>query len=172
MTTEITFTEDVLDSRDIIARFDELETEIDALKEELANNEEAYNEKKEELEDNVSMELEQKLKDELEALKEDVNGSRQNVDDWWESEGEEYRMLEEAIEKFGGYGDWDYGETLIHEDYWVEYVEELCKEVGDVPSDLPWYIADCIDWEAVADNIAVDYMTEEIKGNTYYMRNC
>jgi len=69
------------------------------------------------------------------------------------------------------YGDFKYGETIIREDYWVEYCEELCKEVDGIPKDLPWYIANHIDWEGVAKEIAMDYTYVTYDGEDYYIRN-
>lgn len=66
--------------------------------------------------------------------------------------------------------DWDYGETLIRYDYWRTYVQELCEEIGDIPKDLPHYIE--IDWQATARNIAVDYTTVSFDGVDYYIRSC
>lgn len=170
---EITFSEDVLDSRDIQERFDELESELEDLQSELDVNKEAYEDKKDDLEnDGLTEEDIEEIQYELESLKEDLDGSQNNLDEWLAENEEEFELLKECIDKFGDYGEWKYGATLIHEDYWEEYVEELCKDIGDIPSDLPWYIANHIDWEGVSREIAMDYMTEEIKGNTYYMRNC
>ena len=56
----------------------------------------------------------------------------------------------------------------IHEDNWVEYVREMLEDGGDIPKDLPSYIA--IDWQDTADNIAVDYTQIELDGTTYYVR--
>lgn len=46
---EITFSEDVLDSRDIQERFDELESELEDLQSELDVNKEAYEDKEDDL---------------------------------------------------------------------------------------------------------------------------
>lgn len=70
------------------------------------------------------------------------------------------------------YGDFKYGETIIREDYWVEYCEEFCKDIGDIPKNLPWYIANHIDWEGVAKEIAYDYTYVSYNGEDYYIRNC
>jgi hypothetical protein len=74
------------------------------------------------------------------------------------------KSLEDFCEPFVGYGDWEYGETLISEDEWVDYVKELLSDCGYIPKDLPDFIE--IDWDTTADNVAVDYMRD----NGYYMR--
>lgn len=71
---------------------------------------------------------------------------------------ESLKELEDFCEPFAGYSDWEYGETLIAQSYWVEYVKQLLEDCGDLPSNIPSYIE--IDWETTADNIKVDYMEE------------
>ena len=65
--------------------------------------------------------------------------------------------------------DWEYGEVLIRYSYWENYVREMLEDCGDIPNDLPWYIA--VDWETTADNISQDYSIVEFNGIDYYIRN-
>ena len=58
---------------------------------------------------------------------------------------------------------------LIPERNWVEYVQELLQEIGDLPKNIPSYIE--IDWDKTADNISNDYSTIEIDGITYFYRD-
>ena len=119
MTNEITNSEDIIDSRDIIARIEHLES----------------------LEPD---EIEDEEQEELDALK----------------------ALSDECE---GYGDWQYGETLISRDYFVEYVQDMLADCGMIPKDLPSFVE--IDWQATADNIEHDYMTVEFDGVDYLMRS-
>jgi hypothetical protein len=64
-------------------------------------------------------------------------------------------------------GDW-YPVTLIRDSHFTDYAQELCEDIGDVPRDLPHYIA--IDWEVTARNIRMDYTPTEINGVTYWYR--
>lgn len=57
---------------------------------------------------------------------------------------------------------------LILKDDWVDYVQELCEEIGAVPRDTPSYIE--IDWKATAENVRADYNSVEFNGLTYYYR--
>lgn len=77
---------------------------------------------------------------------------------------EELNKIKEFVEPFECYGDWEYGETLISEDYWEEYVKELICDCGYICSDFPSWIE--IDWEKTAENVAMDYVND----NGYYMR--
>jgi len=64
-------------------------------------------------------------------------------------------------------GDW-YPGALIRRSYFVEYCEELVKDIGDLPRDLPGYLA--IDWQATADNLEVDYSSVDYDGVEYLYR--
>lgn len=130
MADEITGHEDILDSRDIIERIEELTDALDITAEEVMPG--------------TAGELED-IRNELE-------------------------MLESIKEQAEAYcPDWEYGVTLINSDYWPTYAEELVKDVGDLPKDLPRYIA--IDWDATANALLVDYTTIELRhGATYYAR--
>lgn len=81
----------------------------------------------------------------------------------WETnydEGKELRKLMDIVEEIG------HADYIVAADHWVTYVEELLKDCGDLPSNLPWYIE--IDWEATANNIKQDYDTVEIDGEEWY----
>lgn len=78
---------------------------------------------------------------------------------------ENYDEIYKEFEPFMNYADWEHGETLIAETYFIEYTEELLKNCGCVLNGIPWYVA--IDWEQTANNISVDYMLD----NGYYMRS-
>lgn len=101
----------------------------------------------------------------LEELEEDVEAAQDALNDFNDDHTSLIHDLEDASDEVG---EWIHGEALIHEDYWVEYVEELCKDIGDLPKDVPWYIA--IDWEKTADNIKMDYSELTIAGHTYFYR--
>lgn len=126
-TTTLNLTADIIDVRDIIARVEELESEIDG-----------------------------------DAIQGDELGR------------EELAALSAILAELVGYGgdeqwrgDW-YPVTLIRDSYFTEHARELLQDCGDLPRDLPHYIA--IDWEATALNIQVDYSAVEIDGVTYWYR--
>ena len=64
--------------------------------------------------------------------------------------------------------DFEYGATLIHEDYFTEYVEELINDCGYINKDFPSWIE--LDWEATAKNVADDYSYIDYQGETYLFR--
>ena len=114
----------------------------------------------------------QKRLDELEGVIEDymeekeleeLDNESNAFEDWVD-----YEELLELREMADEIPEWQYGETLIPEDEFVDYCEELCKDVGDLPSEIPWYIE--IDWEKTAENIRVDYSECKYQGTTYLYR--
>lgn len=142
----ITNTQDIIDSRDIIKRIEELEGFFDTCQycgEEWLDTEEA------------------KKTNECQAC------GHAFLED---SEIEELADLQDVVNQAEGCGDFDHGESLIHESYFVEYCEELCCDIGDIPADLPWYIASNIDWDGVANEIKADYMEIDLDGISYLMR--
>lgn len=69
--------------------------------------------------------------------------------------------------------DFDYGATLIHEDNFVDYIEELISdayhEVYDMVENSSWPIIK-IDYEASASDARMDYTEIEYLGETYLVR--
>ena len=103
---------------------------------------------------------------------------KQELEDWIEDGGseEDFDALEdlEELREWNSWGDdiddWDYGTTLIKDEYFKEYAEQLVKDIGDLPSDLPWYIESNIDWDGIADDIKADYTEIDLSGETYWVR--
>jgi hypothetical protein len=124
--------DDLIDVRDVIKRYEELESQRDDASTLRVWKEESPEEYEE--------------FDALDSLLLDLKG--RGGDEQWR-------------------GDW-YPITLIHESYFVEYCKELCADIGDIPRELPSYIA--IDWEKTSDNLKVDYSEVEINGHTYLYR--
>lgn len=74
----------------------------------------------------------------------------------------------------GSSPDWIHGETLIREDYFTTYIEELIADCYRLPKELtsgdwPWrHIT--VDYDAAADEAKADYMEADFDGVTYYIR--
>ncbi len=86
----------------------------------------------------------------------------------------ELKALEGLMDEMKGYGgdeqwrgDW-YPISLIRDSYFVEAMQELCEDIGDMPKGFPHYMV--IDWEATADNLRADYSSVEFDGVTYWYR--
>lgn len=148
---------DVFDSRDLIEYKTELEQEILDTYMEWAEN---HNENIEDDEDELDIPL---TFDEVDIDEEDFTSTCSDLI-------EEYEGIRDFVEELEGYGDFDHGETLIHEDYFEEYCKQLCQDCGYIPSDLPAFIENNIDWDAVSSDLMVDYTSANYNGSTYYMR--
>jgi len=119
--------DDVIDSRDVIERIEELES---ALKNFL---------------------------DENDVLLEE------NFPEW-----EELRALRALASEASQYSaDWEYGETLIHRNYFEEYMDELVEECYDLPKDLPYWCSIKLDYVALEQ----DYISVDFDGQEYLIRN-
>lgn len=99
----------------------------------------------------------------MDELQDIIDDDEYSEDERGEAQ-DELIKFETFTQPFEGYSDWDHGETLIAEDYWVDYVEDMLKDTGYISDDLPDWIV--IDWEATAENVAADYICD----NGYYMR--
>jgi len=140
--------QDVIDSRDIIARIEEL----DALREAVADAEEA---------------LCEYGPDGLEEAQEAFDAAQGDFSD---DEREELDALESLAEEASGYAsDWKYGETLIRDSYFTEYAQELAEDIGAIADDAKWPCT-CIDWEQAARELQMDYTAVDFAGVTYWIR--
>ena len=120
---------EIIDSRDLIARIDELQAMRDA---------------------------------HLESI-----GLPMPEADLDEDEAEELAELLALADQ--GIEDWIYGATLIREDYFVAYAQDLAQDIGAIGRDMQWPLSH-IDWEAAADALKLDYTEVELGGHTYYVR--
>ena len=129
---------EILDTRDLQKRLDELKAEHETLKDA----------------------VEEADQDDLQAAKDELKEFE---------ESEEFTEMKELQGLSEEISEWKYGESLIPEDDFEEYCQELLSDIGDLPKDIPWYIE--IDWEKTAQNIKMDYSEVEYLGTTYLYRS-
>lgn len=153
-----TIGDNIIDSRDVIARIEELTAERDALQDAL---------------DEATALLQEatgdaKRLDDLSDLDSDVIDAEKALADWDDENSGEYAALQAACEEGEASPDWTHGATLVHDSYFTEYVMDMLADIGDLPRDIPWYIV--IDHEATADNVKADYFNIDLDGETYWIR--
>lgn len=149
-------TDDVIDSRDVIARIEELESERADLAEAVSEAETDVNEAA----------TEDDAEDAQTAHADAVTA----LATWHESdEGQELKTLKALADQCEGYGDWDYGETLIRESYFQSYAQELAEDCGMISKDLAWPCT-CIDWGQACRELKMDYTEVDFDGVSYFMR--
>ena len=105
----------------------------------------------------------------IEQVKSDLDQARVDCDDTTDLEVE-LKALEAFAEEASEYApDWHYGETIIHEDYFQTYAEELADDIGAINRNASWPLTH-IDWEAAADDLKMDYSVVGFNGIVYYIR--
>lgn len=141
--------DDMLDSRDIIARIEWLEEDRETHADSIAAASEYAEESPE-----------------YDAL---MTTGRADWDATSPDAKELYALTAFAKECEGaGVPDWEYGATLIRDSYFTAYVQDMLEDCGELPSDLPWYIE--INWDATVRNVQYDYMPVEFGYVTYWVR--
>ena len=141
MTSPIYNTHDIIDSRDVIARIEELQDELADLQSE------AY--------------------DDTNAA---ASEAKQALEEWQDEYGEELQSLEALAKESANYApDWEYGEALIRDSYFEEYAEELASDIGAINRESNWP-NNHIDWEAAARELQQDYTCVEFDGVSYWVR--
>jgi hypothetical protein len=161
-TSDYNWGDDIIDSRCIISRYEELKNEKDSL-------EEAVKEAQEELDDFVKDD-----DDTIDDLKEALEVAKSYLCMFNTSEDDELKLLQEIVKQGDSSPDWSYGEALIHENYFTQYTEELVDDCYDMPKEFsegkwPWNHVN-MDWEAAANELKNDYFDITVDGETYYIR--
>ena len=141
MTNAISNLDDTIDSRDVIARIEELEAEWEDLRSAMDDHNtdsDAY---------------------------EEANAALKEFDN--SEEGQELIALKVLAAQGEDYApDWKYGAQLIHEDYFETAMDEMLEDCGDIPRDLPSYLTITVDYDALKQ----DYTELDFDGQTYYIR--
>ena len=144
----------ILDTRDLQERLEELESELDDLQTTVAEAQEELNECEDE--------------DEQEALADTLNEATTALEDWQADNQEEFDALNQLKDEIGS--EWSYGVTLIDEDDFTEYAEDLASDLyGEQVRNASWPFCH-IDWEAAADSLRMDYSQVDYLGTTYLYR--
>jgi uncharacterized protein (UPF0335 family) len=152
-----TNSDDVIDSRDIIERLEELESERQDLVDAISDAQDEFNAAEDDAPEIRAL-LETMLIHAITAL-----------NDWDNDNADELKALQALAKEGEDYAeDWDHGATLVRESYFTDYCEELVSDIGDMPRKIPGYIV--IDWEATADNLKADYTEIDFDGVTYLVR--
>jgi len=156
-TDEIPNSMDIIDSRDIIARVEELEE----LREERIEELKRF---KIEDPDGGSKSYLEKYKDELQAC-EDYEESQFETD-----EMKELRLLRLLVEDAEQSSDWKHGVALINEDYFEEYAKNFAEDIGAITHNEKWPCTH-IDWVAAAEELKHDYFEVDFDGVAFLIRS-
>lgn len=144
MSTDISNSDDIIDSRNVIARIEELEDELKEAHEQLVEDAGAT--------------------EDFETFL-----SAGGFGDSFEEEIRELLQLRELAEQGEGYSDWRHGATLIRDSYFKTYAMDYADDIGAIKRDAGWPNS-CIDWDQAADELQMDYTAIEFDGVTYWVR--
>lgn len=140
MTDAITSSDDIIDSRDIIARIEWIEQE---------------------LEEDAERPVWGAVGDDGPLC---MNGhERAHL----ELELAHLKALEKEAEPYCP--DWRYGASLIRDSYFTDYAEQLADDIGAIDHNANWPVCH-IDWDAAAASLQQDYTSVEFDGVTYWVR--
>jgi DNA repair exonuclease SbcCD ATPase subunit len=156
MATDISNTDDIIDSRDVIARIEELESELETLTDAVDEAREALTA----LDDLNTAE-------ELEEAEDTLKDAESDLADW--DGEEELKTLKALADQCEGCGDWGHGESLIRDSYFEEYAEQLADDIGAIDRNAKWPV-NCIDWEKAARELQYDYTEVDFDGEAYWIR--
>ena len=135
---------DIIDSRDIIERKQELQDEYDYFVEERDQAKLDAEEADEAFDENAHVFYDE---DELNQLA---------------------KICEDGESQFGS--SWESGVTLIAEHYFADYARDFAEDVGAISREYNWP-NNHIDWEAAGNELMMDYSCIEINGTYYYGRD-
>ncbi|WP_408953162.1 hypothetical protein [Lysobacter sp. Hz 25] len=150
-------TDDVIDSRDVIERIEELESELGAV----------HGAQTESRETNLEFE------EWLLAVRADASPAHENEHN---REVEELQELRSLADQCDHVSDWVHGETLIRESHFTDYIEQLIDDCYEMPKEMksggwPWRHVS-FDFEAAAEEAKVDYSEVTFWGETYLIHDC
>lgn len=128
-------------SRDIIARFDELDT----IRRDLLTT------------------LQWAKGSELREVKAKLRAWKMST------EGHDWLRLQGLIHECEGYGQWRSGETLIADEDFAQYAHDLAEDSGAMNDPRPWPLT-CIDWDRAIRELKLDYMSVTYYGSIFWMR--
>ena len=149
--------DDIIDSRDVIARIEELEAEREALNDHLSDCESAYG-----FHDS----------DDTKSTPEwdDLQAARAALKEWDDDNDAELAALKALADEASGYAaDWRHGEALIRDSYFTDYAMQLAEDIGAIDRNAQWPNT-CIDWDQAARELQMDYTAVDFDGVTYWIR--
>lgn len=151
--------DEMIDSRDVIARIEELEGEREALVADL-NDAKEHPAMSDDANDPAAIvKAENAVMDAMAALAA-----------WDDENADELATLKKLAEEGADYAaDWEYGETLIRDSYFKYYAMELADDIGAIPANAAWPLT-CIDWGQAARELQMDYTAVDFGGVRYWVR--
>lgn len=93
------------------------------------------------------------------------------IEECEDSEADEYKSAKAFLDDVeSNTSEARHGETLIAEDYFQEYAEQLADDIGAIDANAGWPM-NHIDWAAAANELKHDYSEVTWDGHTYLVRS-
>ena len=138
----------MIDTRDLAEKRDELQTD-------LVNSFNEY--------------FETKIGDFDELIKHIDNSDNKDVEEWRDDKVYDFEHIDEINELEDEITEFPFGETLIPNDDFTEYCEDMVNDCYNL-KDVPDFIKDNINWDGVASDLEVDYSNVTYQGESYLVR--
>jgi DNA repair exonuclease SbcCD ATPase subunit len=161
---------DIIDSRDVIERIEELEEELTLLEDDLESLEDDLEEYEKVLanaESEDDQDAIESVENDIGNVKDAIESARDAIEDFKEDEYDELIQLARDGENYSG--DWKYGATLIRDSYFREYAEDLARDCCDMKSASEWPFC-CIDWNLASEQLKQDYTEINFGDDVYWVR--
>jgi len=165
--------DDTIDSREIIEEINDLEAEIESLRNDIVDLEEQREELQAEMYDletgdpNENDARMTEIDQEIESIEIDMSEKTSDI----EATNSELKPLTDLRDEVEPYcPDWPHGVTLVADDYFEDYAYEMARDIGAIPDDMSWP-ANCIDWTKAANALQMDYTSVDFDGITFWVRS-
>ena len=113
--------------------------------------------------------FETKIGDFDELIKHIDNSDNEDVEEWRDDKVYDFEHIDEINELEDEISEFSFGETLILEDDFIEYCEDMVEDCYNL-RDVPGFIKNNINWEGVASDLSVDYTNVTYQGVSYLVR--
>jgi hypothetical protein len=164
-TDPVTNDEDIIDSRAVIERIEELTAALEhcaACDEEISETDTGLWETNDEIIEGSRW---------CEHSEDHLHAPEAWTDDEREEAQEELAALRElASDGETNAAEWESGATLIRDTYFEDYAREMAEDIGAIQRDMDWP-CNHIDWEAAADELKIDYSTVDFAGVDYWVHS-
>lgn len=149
----------ILDTRDLYKRQQELQSDLSDLGDELLDAKNYVEEAVDEGEDHS---------DDCDCdLCEEVRRCEEALSEWKDEYEDELKELDSLELEIGS--EWRHGVGLIDVDDFEEYAEQFAEDIGAIDRNSNWP-NNCIDWEQAAEDLLQDYSVCTYEGIDYYFR--
>lgn len=154
----ISNTDDIINSLDVIARIKKLQDDRDALNTEIEKAQEVYDAAFERSDETLPM------------AGDALNMVREKLEQWCREDARELNLLEALAEEAEGCAaNWQHGESLIRDSYFITYAQDVAYDIGGIAAELSVWPLNCIDWVKATKQLQADHSSVEFGDVVYWV---